>query len=254
MLIAEILMLVGGLYALIAGRVRLTKNMYLEGWRARIAGLFLAAPLPLAFVAGFSIGLLIGAGVLPASAESAAGIVELLLVIGGLVGAVVFALVTKPKEQDLSPMQELHPEEIEELVQELAEEQAVPERAGEQSVKTDVEASQKRKWFVGGNLAIVFAWAAGVYVGSYLETGSFSWLPENLPRIVDAATTGMRYGFCCTLPVLAFGLFLLWIVGRRFIAGKQKRASFIVAIILGVIIASVGGCLFGWFAVVEWYY
>jgi uncharacterized membrane protein YedE/YeeE len=97
-LIAEILMLVGGLYALIAGKVRLTKNMYLEGWRARVAGLFLIAPLPLALLAGLLIGLLMGMGALPASAESAAGIVELLLVLGALVGAVIFAVVTKPKE------------------------------------------------------------------------------------------------------------------------------------------------------------
>jgi hypothetical protein len=101
MLIAEILMLVGGLYALVAGKIRLTKNMYLEGWRARVAGLFLAAPLPLAFLAGLLIALLIRAGALPTSAESAAVIVELLLVAGGLVGAVVFALVTKPKETEL---------------------------------------------------------------------------------------------------------------------------------------------------------
>ena len=101
MLIAEIVMLVGGLYALVAGKVRLTRNMYLEGWRARIAGLFLAAPLPLALMIAFLIGLLIGVGALPASAESAAVIVELLLVFGGLVGAVVFALVTKPKETEL---------------------------------------------------------------------------------------------------------------------------------------------------------
>lgn len=101
MLIAEILMLVGGLYALVAGKIRLTKNMYLEGWRARVAGLFLAAPLPLAFLAGLLIALLIRAGALPTSAESAAVIVELLLVTGGLVGAVVFALVTKPKETEL---------------------------------------------------------------------------------------------------------------------------------------------------------
>jgi uncharacterized membrane protein YedE/YeeE len=97
-LIAEILMLVGGLYALIAGKVRLTKNMVLKGWRARVAGLFLIAPLPLALLAGLLIGLLMGMGALPASAESAAGIVELLLVLGALVGAVIFAVVTKPKE------------------------------------------------------------------------------------------------------------------------------------------------------------
>ena len=44
------------------------------------------------------IGLLMGMGALPASAESAAGIVELLLVLSALAGAVIFAVVTKPKE------------------------------------------------------------------------------------------------------------------------------------------------------------
>jgi hypothetical protein len=95
-LVAEILMLVGGLYALIAGKVRLTRNTYLQGWRARVAGLFLVAPLPLALLAGLLVGLLIGMGALPASAKSAAAIVELLLVLGGLVGAVLFATITKP--------------------------------------------------------------------------------------------------------------------------------------------------------------
>lgn len=101
MLIAELVMLVGGLYALVAGKVKLTGNMVLEGWRARVAGLFLVAPLPLALVAGFLIGLLMGLDVLPASAESAAVVIELLLVFGGLLGAVVFALVTKPKETEV---------------------------------------------------------------------------------------------------------------------------------------------------------
>lgn len=113
LLIAEIVMLVGGLYALIAGKVRLTNKMYLEGWRARVAGLFLMAPLPLAFLAGLLIGLLIATGGLPASAESAAGIVELLLVFGGLLGAVIFALATKPRGQDLPVMQGRQPDEIE---------------------------------------------------------------------------------------------------------------------------------------------
>ena len=97
LLVAEILMLVGGLYALIAGKVRLTKNMYLEGWRARAAGLILIAPLLLGLLTGFLLGLLIGVDVLPASAAFAAVLIELLLVIGGLVGVVLFAVLTKPK-------------------------------------------------------------------------------------------------------------------------------------------------------------
>jgi hypothetical protein len=108
-LIAEILMLVGGLYALIAGKVKLTRNLYLEGRRARIAGLFLVAPLPLAFVAGMVIGLLVGMGTLPASVESVAVIVELLLVLGGLVGAVVFAVLSKPKAAGVSEESQVPP-------------------------------------------------------------------------------------------------------------------------------------------------
>ena len=95
MLIAEIIMLIGGLYAIIAGRVKLTKNMTLEGTRARVAGLFLAAPLPLALFFGFVIGLLSGGD---PDAVSIAGIIELFLVLGGLLGAVLFAMLTKPKE------------------------------------------------------------------------------------------------------------------------------------------------------------
>jgi hypothetical protein len=98
LLIVEILLLVGGLYALIAGKVRLTKNMYLEGWRARVAGLFLVAPLPLALLAGMLIGLLSGPGGVSETAQSAAAIIEILLVFSGLLGAVIFAVVTKPKE------------------------------------------------------------------------------------------------------------------------------------------------------------
>jgi hypothetical protein len=96
LLSVEILMLVGGLYALIAGKVRLTRKTYLEGWRARVAGLFLVAPLPLALGTGLVMGLLVEMGALPASAQSTAAIIELLLAIGGLAGAVLFAAMTKP--------------------------------------------------------------------------------------------------------------------------------------------------------------
>ena len=97
LLIVELLLLAGGLYALIVGRVKLTKNLYLEGWRARIAGLFLVAPLPLAFATGILIGVLLGAGILPASAEQYLICIDPLLVLGALAGAVIFALLTKSK-------------------------------------------------------------------------------------------------------------------------------------------------------------
>ena len=96
--IAEILMLAGGFYALIAGKFRLTRNLTLVGWRARIAGLFLLAPLPLVLVAGLFTGLLIGAGVLPLSVvREYAAVVEILLVVAALVGVVIYALLVKPK-------------------------------------------------------------------------------------------------------------------------------------------------------------
>jgi hypothetical protein len=132
--------------------------------------------------------------------------------------------------------------------------------AKEVSTSTYLDASSKRRWIVAGNLAVILAWAATVFLGSsagsyMMVTGSPFWLAENLPQILKGISTGMRYGFCCTLPVLAFGLFVLWIAGSRaFMAGKQNRSSFIVVTILGVIIASGGGCITGWFGVVEWYY
>ena len=93
-LIAEIIMLLGGLYALIAGKIRLTRNLRLEGGRARIAGLFLIAPLPLAFLAGVVLAVLFGAD---GATQGIAVAVELLLILGGLFGAVLFAALTKPK-------------------------------------------------------------------------------------------------------------------------------------------------------------
>ena len=129
---------------------------------------------------------------------------------------------------------------------------AIPE---ELSVPRDLEASLKLRRIVAGSLAIVLAWIAAVLfgssVGSYMMgDGNPFWLAGNLAFILE----GSRYGFCCTLPVLAFGLFFLWIAGGAFILGKQSRSSFIASIILGVIIALVGGCLTGWFGVVEMYH
>ena len=96
-LIAEILMLIGGLYALIAGKVKLTKNLRLEGWRARVVGLILAAPMPLALLIAILLGLLVGAGTLPQSALDYAGIIDLVLVLLALVAVVIFGYAVRPK-------------------------------------------------------------------------------------------------------------------------------------------------------------
>jgi hypothetical protein len=155
--------------------------------------------------------------------------------------------------QEPSVMEELQPEEL------SAPGEDAETSVAETSVAVDHEASQKRKWVVAGNLAIVLAWIAAVFfgssVGSYMMgAGSPFWLVGNLASILEGISRGSRYGFCCTLPVLAFGLFFLWIAGRRFILGQLRRSSFVAVIILGVIVALVGGCLTGWFGVIEWYY
>ena len=101
-LIAEIVMLVGGLYALIKGKVKLTTNITLEGWRARVAGLFLISPLPLAIFIGFLVGFLVGLRAIPRSTLDYLSYLDILLILFGLLGAVVFGLIVKPKEEKIS--------------------------------------------------------------------------------------------------------------------------------------------------------
>jgi len=96
MLVAEIMMLLGGLYALIAGKLKLTNSLQLEGTRARIAGIFLALPLPLALLTGFVIGILIEFGSISSEVYIIATIIEFVLVLGGLLGAFIYARATQP--------------------------------------------------------------------------------------------------------------------------------------------------------------
>jgi hypothetical protein len=103
LLIIEIIMLIGGLYALIAGRIKISAAISLEGWQARIAGIMLIAPLPLAFLIGVLISLLISTGALPPSVLSYASIIEILLVVVTFAAVIIYALIVQPKESnDLS--------------------------------------------------------------------------------------------------------------------------------------------------------
>jgi hypothetical protein len=95
LLILEIIMLIVGLIGLIGGKLSL-RGFPMEGKRARIAGLIMALPLPLAFGAGLLIGVLISAGVIPSSAASAASAIELVITLGCLGGAFLYAYLTKP--------------------------------------------------------------------------------------------------------------------------------------------------------------
>jgi hypothetical protein len=91
-------MLIGGLYALIAGKVKLTRTITLRGWRARVAGLLLMAPLPLGLLTGFFIGLLLAADALPQSALNYVAFLDFFYVIAGLAVVVVFALFVRKKQ------------------------------------------------------------------------------------------------------------------------------------------------------------
>jgi hypothetical protein len=98
LLIAQVLMLIGGLYALIAGKIKLTRTISLQGWRARAAGLLLMAPLPLGLLTGFIIGLLVSADALPQSTLNYVAFLDIFCVVGGLALAVVFALFVRERQ------------------------------------------------------------------------------------------------------------------------------------------------------------
>lgn len=104
-LIAEIIMILGGLYALIAGKLTVTRNAILYGWPARIAGIILLLPIPLVLTAGFIIGVLIEMDTLPSSAFGYVVIVELLSVLGCLL---MVAIIGAMYKEDIK----LPPEEL----------------------------------------------------------------------------------------------------------------------------------------------
>jgi hypothetical protein len=89
----EMVVFVLGVYTLVFGQIRLPRNLALKGWRARGAGLFLMMPLPLAIM----VGRVVGKGISVEKAQAFFGMVELGLVAAGIGGAVIFALLTRPK-------------------------------------------------------------------------------------------------------------------------------------------------------------
>ncbi len=89
LMIFELFVFLGGLYLLITGKLKLPNNLQLEGRPARLAGILLAAPLPLAVVR------LVARSALSTQAQTSLGVVELALLLIGLISVPTIALLTK---------------------------------------------------------------------------------------------------------------------------------------------------------------
>jgi hypothetical protein len=88
----EMLVFILGVYAFVFGSVRLPWNLSVVGWRARVSGLFLMAPLPVLIL----LGQVVGQGVDQDTALSFYGMMELIIVLFGIFGAVLFSYLTRP--------------------------------------------------------------------------------------------------------------------------------------------------------------
>ena len=91
----EMLVFIFGVYAFVFGSVRLPWNLSLSGWRARVAAIFLMAPLPILLLLGREVG----KGIDESTALSFFGMLELVIVLLGIFGAALFAYLTRPKNQ-----------------------------------------------------------------------------------------------------------------------------------------------------------
>jgi hypothetical protein len=88
----EMVVFIVGIYTLLFGHLKLPWNLSLRGWRARVASLFLIAPFPISIF----LGRVVGQGLTADKAQSIFGLTELILVVLGVGGAVVFAYFTRP--------------------------------------------------------------------------------------------------------------------------------------------------------------
>lgn len=94
-LVMEVCMLIFGIIALVRGNFTLTRNKVVTGAPARIIGVILILPLPLALLAGLLIGVYFGMqGRRPQDIQSIAIPVELGIILGCMLLAVVIGLAT----------------------------------------------------------------------------------------------------------------------------------------------------------------
>jgi len=105
MLVWPILLFVGGLLALIVGRMRLIGRLTISGQRARIAGLLLMLPLPASLLVNSLIIVRLGAplGLTDPDVQFLTWMVDSLLFWAGLIGGLVYAHRAQPKPPDQPP-------------------------------------------------------------------------------------------------------------------------------------------------------
>lgn len=91
----EIAMSFIGISVLFGGKFQTSRKFSLEGRQARIAGVCLAAPLPVAFTIGLILGYFLQRGVTILNPESYI-LIDLVPVLIGIFGALFYAPRTKP--------------------------------------------------------------------------------------------------------------------------------------------------------------
>lgn len=96
LLFFEIALFVSGLIALITAKFPLSKGTVLTGSKARIAGVILMLPIPLAIGAGVILGAMMGTGSLPYSTQDYIPCVELGIVLVCVGAAYGFAYANEP--------------------------------------------------------------------------------------------------------------------------------------------------------------
>lgn len=111
----QIIMLLFGIYTLIRGRFLLTRASEVRGWPARIIGLVLIAPWPLAFLIGMMLGAMIlaqGKSVAGRDFQLTAGFLEFGIVVFCLILAIGIA---KVYAQPIRKRQDSESDEVPEI-------------------------------------------------------------------------------------------------------------------------------------------
>jgi hypothetical protein len=90
----EMFLFIVGIYTLVVGTINIVGSFRLSGWRARIASLFLIGPFPIIVsLRG------IGNGLPHERAQAIFGLTELIVCAIGIIGAVLFSILTRPREK-----------------------------------------------------------------------------------------------------------------------------------------------------------